>query len=238
MKLDKMFPHLCRLVEFGDKINKGSKTGANISIGEGGVLLANDMNSIIVLLEHAEFDEEIAFKSHLFPEANSPLEIRPNEKDIDFKWKQKAITKSVNVPSCGNLFEKGKKVVDKMWKSDNSFKLPTKAFNVIDDGIHVLKVIRNEDGIIFEQMTTTGDEIFKNEIPLKSGGGLLAHVSDDEIEEVETIVPTIEFKTLPLLTDESVVTLAIEEDGGKIFGSALMGSITAKFIVSPMRYKR
>jgi len=238
MKSDKLFPHLCRLVEFGDKINKGSKTGANISIGDGGVLLANDMNSIIVLLEHAEFNEEIAFKSHLFPEANSPLEIKQNAKDIDFKWKEKSITKNVNVPSCGNLFEKGKKVMDKMWKSDNAFKLPTKAFNVIDDGIHVLKVIRNEDGIVFEQMTTTGDEVFRNEVPLKSGGGLLAHVGGDDVEEVETIVPTLEFKTIPLLTDETVVTIAIEKDGGKVFGSALMGSIRAKFIVSPMKYKR
>ena len=190
MRLDnRIFPHLCRLVEFGDKINKGSKTGANISIGEGGVLLANDMNSIIVLLEHPEFKEEVAFKSHLFPEANPPLEIRPNAKDIDFSWKQKNIKKSVNVPSCGNLFEKGKAVMNKMWKSDNSFKLPIKAFDVIDDSIHVLKVIRNEDGIIFEQMTTNGDEIFRNEVPLKVGGGLLAHVDGIEIEEVEPIHP-------------------------------------------------
>ena len=97
MRLDnRIFPHLCRLVEFGDKINKGSKTGANISIGEGGVLLANDMNSIIVLLEHPEFKEEVAFKSHLFPEASAPLEIRPNAKDIDFSWKQKNIKRVQN----------------------------------------------------------------------------------------------------------------------------------------------
>jgi len=180
----------------------------------------------------------VAFKSHLFPDANSPLTIDGHEKDIDFKWKRKGINKKVNVPSCGNLFEKGKKAIDKFWKMDNSFKLPVKAFEVIDDGIHILKVMRNEDRVVFEQMTTTGDEIFTNEVPLKSSGGLLAHTQSEEVEEVETIVPTIEFKSLPILTDESVIDLSIEEDGGKIFGQILMGSLTAKVIISPMKYKR
>lgn len=238
MKIEKLFPHLLRLVEFGDKISKGSKTGANISIGEGGVILTNDMHSIVVLMEHSEFTEEMAFKSHLFPEALSPLDMEALDKSIDFGWKLKSTKKSVNVPSCGNLYVKGVEAVEKMWKMKNTFMLPAKAFNQIDDDIHVLKVIRNEDGVTFEQSTTTGDEIFKTEIPLKQGGGLLSHVDESEVEEVETIVPTIEFKSLPILTDESVLKLSIPKDNGAIFAQILMGSINVKVIVTPMKYKR
>lgn len=238
MKIEKIFPHLSRLNDFGDKISKGSKTGANISIGEGGVLLANDMNSIVVLLEHPEFSEEVAFKSHVFPDAEAPLEIEQADKSVDFSWNKKGIRKTVNVPAVNNLFEKGKAVVKKMWKLDKPFLIPTKAFEVIDDNIHVLKIIRNEAGIIFEQTTTTGDEIFRNEVPLKSSGGLLSHTQSQDVEEVETIVPTTEFKALPLLTDESVISLYIPKSGGAIFGQALMGSLNAKIIVSPMKYKR
>jgi hypothetical protein len=238
MKSDKVFPHLARLCEFGDKISKGNKTGANISIGEGGVVLANDMHSIVLLLEHAEFNEEIAFKSHLFPEAISPLGIDQHDKSVDFSWMQKGIKKTVNIPSCTNLFEKGKEAIEKMWVMDGNTKLPVKCFDTIDDGIHILKIKRGKDDVIFEQMTTTGDEIFKNEIPLKSSGGLLAHNSSEEAKEVETIVPTIEFKYLPLLTDESIIDIFIPEDNSAVFAKISMGSLTAKVIVTPMKYKR
>lgn len=238
MIIDKMFPHLCRLAEFGDKINKGSKTGANVSIGDGGVLLANDMHSVIVLMEHSEFNEEVAFKSHLFPEAYSPIEIVQKDKSIDFNWKKKSVKESVNVPSCGNLFDQGRKAFKKYHKMQDTFMLPVKAFDLIDDNIHVLRIKRNKAGIVFEQMTTNGDEIFRHEIPLKASGGLMAHASNDEIEEVETIVPTIEFKTLGMLTDESVIELCFEKDGGKIFGNVSMGAVTTKIIVTEMKYKR
>jgi hypothetical protein len=105
MKAKTVFPHLARLVDYGDRISKGCKTGANVSIGDGGVLIANDMHSVIILLEHGEFEGEVAFKSHLFPEAESPLLIKNNGKDIDFIWKERSMTKKVNVPSVGNLRE-------------------------------------------------------------------------------------------------------------------------------------
>lgn len=239
MKVNKVFPILARVVDFGDKISKGCKTGANISIGEGGLILANDMHSIILLVEHPEFNEEIAFKSHLFPEAEPPLLIKDGDKEIDFTWKERGVKKNVNVPSCGNLYEKGKKVVDKHWKMENTFRLPVDAFKVIDEDIHVLKIERNEEGLIFEQMKTNGDEIFTNEIALKSGmGGLLDAVGDDDdFEEAKTITSTVEFAKLPELTDESGINLCIAEDG-KIFGQILMGSLNAKLIISPMKYER
>jgi hypothetical protein len=237
MKADKIFPQLLRLVEYGDRISKGCKTGAHISFGEGGVLLTNDMNSVIVLVEHSEFIEELGFKSHLFPDPIAPLGISGNDGSIDFTWMEKGIKKKVNIPSCSSKYEKGKKVVDKLFKMDNSFLLPTSSFEVIDDDIHVLKLKREEKRVLFEQMKTTGEEIFTNEIPLKSGG-LMSHLGDVEIKEVETIVSTIEFKMLPVLTDDTVMKLSISEDGEAIFGEISMGSVTAKVIVAPMKYER
>lgn len=238
MKVDRIFPHICRLVEFGDKINKGCKTGANISIGEGGVILTNDMRSILVLIEHDEFNEEIAFKSHLYPNPTAPLDIETDGDSVDFSWREKGVEKSTNIQAVGNLYEKGKAVVDKMWNMKNTFMVPVDNFNVIDDDIHVLKVMRTEVGITFQQIKTAADEIITNKIPLKAGGGLLSHAKEGEVKEVETIIPTIEFKTLPLLTDEPVINLAIPKDNQAIFGKILMGSITAKIIISPMKYKR
>jgi len=238
MKVDKIFPHICRLVEFGDKISKGCKTGANISIGEGGVILTNDMRSILVLIEHDEFNEEIAFKSHLYPNPIAPLDIESNGDSVDFSWREKGVEKSTNIQAVGNLYEKGKEVIEKMWNMKNNFMAPVSCFNVIDDDIHVLKVMRTEEGITFQQIKTSADEIITNKIPLKAGGGLLSHTKEDKIKEVETMVSTIEFKTLPLLTDETIINLAIPKDNQAIFGKILMGSVIAKIIVSPMKYKR
>jgi len=237
MKADKVFPQLLRLVEFGDKISKGCKTGAHISFGEGGILLSNDMNSIIVLIEHTEITEELAFKSHLFPDPFSPLGIEDRDGSIDFIWTEKGIKKKVNIPSCSSKYEQGKKAVDKLFKMDNHFFLPKNSFEVIDDDIHVLKIHREEKRVLFEQMKTTGEEIFTNEIPLKSGG-LMSHLGDREIEEVQTVVSTSDFKSLPVLTDDNVLKLSISEDGGAIFGEISMGSVTAKVIVAPMKYER
>jgi hypothetical protein len=67
-------------------------------------------------------------------------------------------------------------------------------------------------------------------------GGLLNSVEDD-FEEAETITSTIEFANLGALTDEKGIDLCIAEDG-KIYGQVLMGSLNAKIVISPMKYKR
>lgn len=239
MKANKIYNHLSRMAEYGDAISKNCKSGANISIGEGGLILTNDVHSVLVHLEHKEFNEKVAFKSHLFPEAKKPLILKQKEGSVDFSWKEKSMKKKVNVNTCRNLYDEGKKVFDEKYNLNDSFNLPTSVFKAIDLNIHVLKVEKNEKGIIFEQTTTTGEEIFKTEIPLKFDmGGIFSGAGVDETQEdAETIVSTIEFQKLPILTDENMIELAIV-NGGAIFSKISMGSLNAKVIVSPMKYER
>ena len=237
MNIEQMFAQLCRLADYGDGISKGCKTGANMSIGKGGVILTNDVHSVGVLLENKEFGGEAAFKTHLFPDAKPPLGIAEGKGAIDFSWRERGVKKTTNIPSVGNLYEKGKELVEKKWKMEQGFMLKTEHFGILDEDIHVTRLTREKGKIIFEQTKATGEEVAKNEIPLK-GGGLMKMVEGGDVETVSTIFSTVEFKKLPLLTDDSAIEMCVEPGTGCIFARVGMGAVSAKVIVAPMKYKR